>query len=106
MLQWLEVCTPPCRPLRALVLTLQLISTPEFQHKMDLFYQYVGSVEASYLLLTAACLPRFSPVRSRLLAVLAEKAGVPNYQLQGDWGTVCTLTPDATHSHLYEGVLK
>lgn len=69
-------------------------------------YKYLGSVEASFALLSALCLPRFASVASRIAAVLAEKAGIPNYVPSGAWSSPTHVVAQPSFSNLYEGVVK
>lgn len=69
-------------------------------------YKYLGSVEASFALLSALCLPRFSAVSSRIAAVLAEKAGIPNFVASGAWSSPTHVMAQPSYSNLYEGVVK
>ena len=56
-----------------------MMARDTFLRDSEQLYHYAGSVEATFSLLLAFCLPSFSPIASRIAAVLADKAGVPNY---------------------------
>ena len=112
-----------------------MMARDTFLRDSEQLYHYAGSVEATFSLLLAFCLPSFSPIASRIAAVLADKAGVPNYVpagsnsllangtnggqtsgangANGTYGAngangsgVVRVVGQSSYSNLYEGVVK
>ena len=83
-----------------------MLAGDNFMRDAEQLYKYYGSVEASFALLAALCLPRFAALAARIAAVLAEKAGLPNFAASGAWANPTHVVPQPSFSNLFEGAVK
>ena len=73
---------------------------------MKLYYKYFNTFEACYNLLICLTQSQSSNLHSRIVSVITEKSGIPNYSVHSTYGNKMVLNQQGTRSHLYEGLIK
>lgn len=73
---------------------------------MKLYYKYFNTFEACYNLLICLTQSQTSNLHNRIVSIITEKSGIPNYTINTSHNNTMVLNRTATRSHLYEGLIK
>ena len=73
---------------------------------MKLYFSYINSYEACYNLLVCLTQSKASNLHSRIVHIIMDKSGIPNFGIDHQQGNNMVLYRKETHSHFYEGLIK